>query len=239
MAAEMLQLSEATAVICLSRSGTKKVLLRGSTASVKALCTKCRDEADHRECIECNERKHKDDFGRTKREIHSICTECEGKKPKFSKAGSSTDAPASIFCTTPQDHTGFSFGSTQEAPSMSTKKTVKEVVEEMNEITEEIKELTLATGTYSCSVCTHDVSKDQLYWDGRNMQWKSNDNNRGRTHFWCLSCAFPTCNACHTKASSAIMRDAAEFVDIKTRDWYQYQFFNSKKLRPTRRSTER
>ncbi len=53
---------------------------------------------------------------------------------------------------------------------MGARKTVTDVVEEMSEITEEIKELTLGAETYSCSVCRNNVSKDQLYWDGLHMQ---------------------------------------------------------------------
>ena len=62
----------------------KRVLERGGTTSIKALCTKCRDEADHKECIECHKRKHIDDFGRTiKRQIRPRCRDCEGHKEEL------------------------------------------------------------------------------------------------------------------------------------------------------------
>jgi len=210
----------------------KRVLLRGSTSTVKALCTECRDDADHKVCIECKKRKRNDDFGRTKkRAIHSRCIECEDKKQKISKAAefapagqessTSMDPPGSIFSATPQDHTGFSFGSTHEAPSMRTKKTVKEVVEEMNEITEEMKELTLRPETYCCSVCRNDVSKKELYLDGENMQWRSNGGDRERIHFWCLSCAFPTCANCGIQSDIAVRQSQEE---SEPRPWYLEAF---------------
>ena len=97
----------------------------------------------------------------------------------------------------------------------------------------------LKTETYCCSDCGKDVTKKELYLDGKNLQWQSNDGNRERIHFWCLACAFPTCNCCHIKTRSAIKRDASEFVCISTMEWYHYDFLNSKKLCPTRRQTKR
>jgi hypothetical protein len=71
----------------------------------------------------------------------------------------------------------------------------------------------------TCAVCKNQVALDELHHDGDYVAWRCSNGAR-RLH-WCSSCAFPTCRACGTRPEKAIKRNAAEFVDIKSKEWYR------------------
>ena len=153
--------------------------------------------------------------------IKKRCTECEsgGCAP----SSSSTHPPVSIFSAESQDHTGFSFGSTQETPSIGTTTSVEDLVQQMKETT--------LTNDYRCSVCQQNHPAKALCLDGANLAWRANKGTRERTEYWCLLCAVPTCTSCGVRPKTAVDRTSEVFVNMDTREWYPGRSNQSLNLR--------